>query len=69
MIQYLLIFFDAHHKKILAQSFSNSPDKYIEKYQSLKKNDAYNNLENIIIIIAVCLFSNYFIIYYFNDFL
>ena len=48
MIQYLLIFFDAHHKKILAQSFSNSPDKYIEKYQSLKKNDAYNNLENII---------------------
>ncbi len=41
-------FFDAHHKKILAQLFSNSPDKYIEKYQSLKKNDAYNNLENII---------------------
>ena len=28
-------FFDAHHKKILAQLFSNSPDKYIEKY--LKK--------------------------------
>ena len=26
-------FFDAHHKKILAQLFSNSPDKYIEKYQ------------------------------------
>ena len=49
MIQYLLIFFDANHKKMLAQSFSNSPDKYIEKYQSLKKNDAYNNLENIII--------------------
>ena len=42
-------FFDSHHKKILAQLFSNSPDKYIEKYQSLKKNDAYNNLENIII--------------------
>ena len=40
-------FFDAHHKKILAQLFFNSPDKYIEKYQSLKKNDAYNNLENI----------------------
>ena len=35
----------------------------------LKKNDAYNNLENIIIIIVVYLFSNYFIIYYFNDFL
>ena len=52
MIQYLLIFFDAHHKKILAQSFSNSPDKYIEKYQSLKKNDAYNNWENIIINIS-----------------
>ena len=54
MIQYLLIFFDAHHKKILAQSFSNSPDKYIEKYQSLKKkkNDAYNNLENIFINIS-----------------
>ena len=34
-------FFDTHHKKILAQLFSNSPDKYIEKYQSLKKNDAY----------------------------
>ena len=45
-------FFDAHHKKILAQLFSNSPDKYIEKYQSLKKNDAYNNLENIIINIS-----------------
>ena len=26
-------FFDAHHKKILAQLFSNSPDKYIEKYK------------------------------------
>ena len=45
-------FFDAHHNKILAQLFSNSPDKYIEKYQSLKKNDAYNNLENIIINIS-----------------
>ena len=41
-------FFNDHQKKILAQLFSNSPDKYIEKYQSLKKNDAYNNLENII---------------------
>ena len=45
-------FFDAYHKKILAQLFSNSPDKYIEEYQSLKKNDAYNNLENIYINIS-----------------
>ena len=45
-------FFWCTPQEILAQSFSNSPDKYIEKYQSLKKNDAYNNLENIIINIS-----------------
>ena len=45
-------FFDVYYKKILDQLYSNSPGTYIEKYQSLKENDAYKNLENFIIKIA-----------------
>ena len=45
-------FFDVYYKKILDELYFISPDTYIEKYQSLKENDAYINLENFIINIA-----------------
>ena len=41
-------FFDVYYKKILDQLYSNSPGTYIEKYQSLKENNAYKNLKKFI---------------------
>ena len=45
-------FFDVYYKYVLDQLYSNSPSTYLTKYQSLKENQAYINLQNHIIKIA-----------------